>query len=66
MPMKLPGQIEGLVANGERVKPATIAKALGFSVRTVNLNIKVLRGAGLLRTTDTDLPSGFALAEVSR
>jgi predicted DNA-binding transcriptional regulator len=55
-------QLEGLVANGEKLKPATIAKALGFSVRKVNLHIKVLCKAGFVRKTDSDIPSGFALA----
>jgi hypothetical protein len=56
------GQLEGLVANGDKLKPATIAKALGLSVRKVNLHIKVLCEAGLVRKTGGEVPSGFALA----
>ena len=56
------GLLEGLVANGEKLKAASIAKALGFSARKVNLHIKVLCKAGFIRKTGGVVPSGFALA----
>jgi hypothetical protein len=58
-----PGGLEGLVSNGDKLKPATIAKALGLSVRTVNLHIKVLCEACLVRKMVPGVPSGFELAD---
>jgi hypothetical protein len=56
------GQLEGLVANGDKLEPEVIAKSLSISVRKVNLHIKVLCQAGFVRKTGGDVQSGFALA----
>jgi hypothetical protein len=56
------GRAEGLVADGQKLKAATIAKALGLSVRAVNRHIGVLCKAGFVRKMGSLKQDGFAVA----
>jgi hypothetical protein len=54
------GGLEGLVADGDKVEPATIAKDLGLPVKTVNKHVTVLCRAGLLSKMGSQIPESFA------